>query len=459
MFNFEQTSIWLDVKKIFNSEAKHTKYEITGVLHTKDEDIEVAKVISLDVVRDYVTNIGDIRWIEFILPLGDYAKRLYPYANNLEFTIFKREVEENSGVVRYNKQKTFTRYKAVFDPSLNPQVRGAEYDQVNIETLNRKDIVNVKLQLIQRALEPLRVKTTGGIYQSISHEKLLHAVLGNESSKVTVDGKKAVDGINMVKPDNTSVIKQVVIPDNLFITDLPTFLHTRMGGIYNAGIGTYLQTYKDNTYWFIYPLYKPERFNENLPKMVFYAVPRNRYMNVERTYRVDNYVTHVAITGERRYSDSAEKEYMDSGVGFRMADARAFMKKPVEITEDGPVGKRSQLNHEVGVMDRADGLNFASPSSSGISGNPYVEYSKLLSKKGGQLLLEWQNSNPDLIYPGMPCKFFLTENDSIVEIKGVILFAHDTVMMDGVGVGSKFHVTNTILGIYTESYSMSTDKV
>lgn len=433
-YEIEETPLWADIRDIVNSGRKPVRFEYRGMLHTEKEDIAVLKVMAFDVLRDYANNIGDHLQIEFKMPLGEYVARLYPFRTNLEFTIKRIDLQEQTTSRQKNTIITTERYKAVFLPSDNPVVAGTELELNDTESLNKVDIVNVKLQLLNRSLEPLRVKTVSGVYRKTTHKKLIHSVLGGESNKVLVDGKSSIDGIDIVEPDNTEQHEHIVLPDGMHITSIPTFLQEKMKGVYNAGIGTYLQQYNNQKLWFVYPVFNTKRFDTATEKAIIYAVPQGKMPGIDRSYRKDAGVLYIVATAAKKYQDSADTDFMNKGSGFRMADARSFMKKPVVLTEDGPVAERARLNHETVSESRKDGLNYAPVSSDGVSGNPYVEYSKVLSRAVARVDFVWENSDYELLYPGMPCKYVFMDKNKPVELKGIIVFVHALVSLQGQGI-------------------------
>jgi hypothetical protein len=190
------------------------------------------------------------------------------------------------------------------------------------------------------------------------------------------------------------------------------------------GLGTYFQTYEGKKLWFVYPTYDTERFNQKGRKIVFYAVPQERFPHLDRTWHQDGDLIRVLVTAQRKYSDSAELAMMNEGSGYRMADAKAFMKKPVVLSETGPQANRAKLNHEVVIKQRADGLNYAPVSQDGPSINAFLQRSKVLARSLAQLDFVWENSDPQLIFPGMPCKYNYLSQGKVVSLKGTILFVH-----------------------------------
>lgn len=464
-YQLERSPLWLDIKKIIYTDQKPVRFELRGMLHTEKEDIPIMKIISIDTVRDYVMNIGDHIHIEFKMPLGEYAIRLYPYRNNLEFTIKSITLEAVQSIKDKKYPTTTERFKAVFLLNENPIVQANEMEMNDPESLNKVAIIDVKLQLIDRALEPLRIKTLGGIFRDYTQKELIHSLLGGESLKVLVDGKPSIEGLDIVDPDNSEKIKHSIIPDGMNLTTLTTHIQENMSGVYNAGIGTYLQTFKKKKFWFVYPLYNTKRFDDPVDKVIFYSVLQEKMPGHDRTYRKEEDVLHVIVSAAKKYQDSAESDYMNFGVGFRTSNANSYMKKPVTITEDGPIGERARLNTEVAIEDRKDSLNYMPLTSKmvndnpftnhrGISNNPFVDYSNVNARNTARIDMSWDNADHSLIRPGMPCKYVFLDRDKLIELKGTILFIHALTSLQGSSITEKTYRTVCTVTIVTEKYTL-----
>jgi len=452
MLPLEKTPLWLDIKRILQGKTNRVRFEYKGTLHTPKEDFEITKILTIDIVRNYVKNIGDEIFLQIMMPLGDYVKRLYPHRQNLEITIKRTSLFEAGQEKNTNDDIDVERYKAIFIYDKNPQIKTSDFDNIDKTSLDLTQILTVEFQLLNRALEPLRIKTTGGIFSNKNPKEVMQVLLGGESLKVLIDGKPSIDGIDIVEPDNTEKLSHVVIPQGTHVAAIPTYMQERMGGVYNAGIGTYLQTYKNKRYWFVYPLYKYTRFKTDKgPKAIFYSTPPYRYPIVERTFRVEGDNIYILAMSTKKYIDKAEADMMNTGIGFRQADARAFMKKPVLLDEKGSVvGIKNRLVSEVGLKSRDDGLNYAPISNERISANPFKQYSQINAKNGANLRFSWYNANPNLLYPGMPCKFVYLENDRVKEINGIILFVHVSIDLEQKGVLGISYYTHSEVTIFAE---------
>lgn len=450
MQELEKTPLWLDIKKILTSKTQRVRFEYTGTLHTPKEDFAITKILRMDIIRDYVKNIGDEVFIKCYMPLGDYIKRFYPYRNNIEITLQRTSLFEAGQQKNSNDKIDIERYKAIFLVDKNPAINASEFTNYDKMSLDLSQILEIELQLLNRSLEPLRIKTAEGIYKNQTAKTIIESLLGGESLKVLVDGKPAIDGLDVYTPDNSEERRHMVIPKRCIAT-IPTFLQERMGGVYNSGIGTYLQTYRKKRLWFVYPLFNYSRFSkDDRPKIVFYATPPYRYPIVERTFRIESDTIYALAMSTKRYLDKGEADLMDKGIGFRQADARAFMGKPVLISKEGPVGSYTNLVTETILKDREDNLNYAPVSDDRISSNPFKQFSLVNQKYGSQIRFMWYNADPNLLYPGMPCKYVYLDNNIVREIRGVVLFVHTAIFPDNKGVSAMAYYTHCEISLYVE---------
>lgn len=449
--NIKDTILWLDVKDIIYSARKPIKNEYRLMVHTEQEDIPVLKLITLDEVRDYVNNIGDVVHVKFMMGLGEYMVRVYPFRTNLEVTIKRITLTEEGNSKEKNSIIYTERYKAVFLTDENQNFTASELEGIDIDSLNTMSTIDVKLQLLNRSLEPLRVKSVSNIFRNVTQKQIIHNLMAGESSKIKIDGKTAIDSIDIVEPDNKEIKKHVIFPDDSLVVNIPTFLQEKMGGVYNAGIGSYLQNYKQKNTWFVYPLFNTNRFKVSKDdKAMIYGVTPGLFPNLERTYEVEAGIVRIVATNEVKYTDSADTDYMNKGSGFKMIDSNAFMTKPVIITEEGAIPSRSSLNIEVVAEERKDGLNYAPMVAGRSSANPFKEYSKINARNVSRIDFLWENSNSSLLYPGMPCRYIFLDDDKIVELNGIIAFVQSLTELQGIGINGTVYKTKSVVTLLAE---------
>lgn len=456
----QDSPLWLDLEKIFGGKEPIPVYTYTGEVHTDTEDIKIDNLVSIDTKRDYVNNIGDEIRIKFQLSYADYIRKFYPKRDNLELTLVRKQLVSDGGAIDESKPELRERFKAIFMPDQNFHANLHTAETVDDHTLNTRPPIDIQLQLLNRTLEPLRIKTFHGVFNDIEREKLIRAVLAGETAKVMIDGKPGIDAMDIVKPDNKEKIKQIIFPHWTSVLSLPTYIQERHTGMYNNGIGSYFQTYRNKRTWFIYPLYDMKRFSEPVYKLIVYAVNGQQFMGMDRTYRIEDKTLHISVTGERQYVDDGETSMMQLGSGFRQTKADDIMDMAFDIPPGkGPVGIRKKINTEAIIRERDDSLNYAPMSSREISNNIFAEASKVAVRNGARIDAVWHNSDPSLLYPGMPCKYVYMTDKDIKEVNGVLLFNQSlaTKGSDSKGVRQTdmVYTSNTVMTLFVERFTDS----
>ena len=447
--DLDQNPLATELANILSSGPKPVKFTTKLTLHTTALDIPIAKLVSKDRVKDFVNTVGDVIHVEFTMPLGDYAYNLFPYRNNLEITESRQQLSGSGSDVTPNTPILLERFKAIFMPQ-NKKIEATEYKHADQQSMNLVEVVTVHLQLINTSLEILRTVTIGGTIQNEKPEDILRAVLGSECLKVTVAGKPSIDALDIVAADNTEVKKNFIMDHGTHLLALPTNMQERQGGVYNAGIGTYVQAYKGKTILYVYPLYKTQVPKSNVPSIIFYSVPKSKYPTLDVTYRTDGLITYIVGTGDKEYKDDAEVGFMNKGVGFRMVDANAIMKQPFIMTKDGPVGARAQLNTEITSKLRTDGNNYIPFAEQAISANPFTQISRVRSSSGGTLTFHWQNPDISLLYPGIPIKVVFMNVMKRVEVLGTVLHIHELTQMSGKGMLGGLYGTTAMITVFID---------
>lgn len=453
----QETPLWLDVERIFNNPKPVPIYSFTAKLHTESEDIVINNLLSIDRVRDYAKKIGDEIRVKFQLPFGDYLRKFYPNRNNLEFTLVRSTIGPNGEPVLNKESLQQERFKAIFVAGQNPNANLTQADKVDTFTLNNRPPVDITLQLLNRSLEPMRVKTFHGVFSGVANGDLVRGILGSECSKILIDGRPSIDALDIVQPDNKDLVRQVIFPNNMSLMSLPTFLQERHTGLYSGGVGSYFQVYNQKRTWFIYPLYNTKRFDEPVPKLIIYAISGQQYGGVDKTYMVEGKTLHIVASGQQQYVDDGESNMMQKGVGFRQVKADAIMDKPVKLLAKGPMGIRKLINTETIMRDRKDMLNFAPVAAKEIANNVFAEYSRSLEKNGARMDVIWHNSDPSLLYPGMPVRYVYLSEETVKEVKGILLFNQSTITKGTPSRGAKqtdnVFTSQTAMTLFVERFT------
>lgn len=427
----EQSQLYPDISDIVK--AHDVKYNaaftIETKLHTVDKDLDSTDGLVLNgitIIRDYVNHISDYIEIQLSVQLGTYIYDIYKYLDNIEVTLITHKQKHKDKKPFITKE----RYKAVFLMEKNDKIP----TQVNQskEDLNQNLPIVITLQLLDRSVETLRIKTTQGNFDSklnpknkdMSPKAFLKSIISEEANKILIENKPALDNISIEEPDQKDQLKAITIPSYTRIVELPEYLQEKNIGVYNAGIGNYIQIFGTDHYtykktFFIYSLFDASKYDKAEYKIIFYNPTSSSISLTDITYKNEDKILKVIPYTMSKINDDKGTNTASTGSGFRISNANSYMKKPIEMKEDGPVFKRDGLNTEITYKDRKDNLNFA-PNRS-VSGNQFSLTSEILRNAGAYITLDVGNLDHDFIFPAAACKIMYEDNENKVkEIKGVI---------------------------------------
>lgn len=444
--DIENSSLWSEVQLITTNGPKPVSFYWKAEIHLPLGDRDVIKVLALNNVRNYESNIGDELEIEVVLPLGVYAKQIYPNRDNLEMTLTRVPLAEVGDEGKQDTDIDAERFKAVLIPDGMPNVEGSEMAQQSEDTLDLQSILNVHFQLLNKTLEKLRIVTVGGIFRQTTTENVVRGLLAKESSVIQVNGNAAIDGVDVEEASNQVKREHITIPQGTQLIRVPTFVQERCGGVYNAGIGSFLQ----NRIWYVYPLYDTTRLNKAERTLTLIKVPRQRYTGIERTYREEGGSVFVIGTSNSSFKDDAGTEYLNKGNGVRIPDATQFMGSGsiAKTVGNKTVMSRGKLNSEFTNGKKEDGSNNVRRSQEGVTANPFVEYSRLASRKGGIYEFTWENANASILFPGMKTRVLYLDGENVVELHGVLLSAQTLAETAGRGMTIERHITTCKLHVF-----------
>lgn len=390
------------------TERKATPYfQSSMTLHTPNKDLTSSDGIylsSLVVHRDYVENIGDYIHASVVIPLGTFMYDVYDYLENIEVTIRKRKqfnrLDKNSKNDRH--PISVERYKAVFSKEKNAAVPNTK--EMSKEDYNQRLPITLSLQLMDRSVEAIRIKTTSSSFSmegDVKATSMLRNILSKETANILVDNKLPIDFIQVDDPDNKAPLNNVVIPSYTRIVEIPDYIQERSTGCYNDGLGCYIQKYtKDHkTYkkgFWVFPLYDPDK-KDNADYNIYCpsdSATTSQYPG--SVYKDD--VLSILAHKPTMVDDDKEVGIMSSGSGFRVADASKMMDKPITLHIKGPIFERKKLNTEIVYKEREDGMNFA--VNRGNYFNVFALASDVTKRKSNFMTLQVSNLDHEVLAPG-----------------------------------------------------------
>lgn len=448
--------IYEDIKDIIEThkDTYRAPFTITAKLHTEEKDLDTGDGLLLNgikIVRDYVNNISDYIEIQLSLHLGTYLYDVYDYLNNIEVTLITIK-QLRQGKKPFIKTD---RYKAIYIADRNSALPNTINQSK--EDLNQNLPITLTLQLLDRSAETIRIKTTQGNFDKainpknsdMSPKSFLKSIISEEADKILIENKKAIDKIYIEDPDNKEQLKAITIPSQTRIIELPEYIQNKNVGMYNAGIGCYIQSFGTDHFtfekcFFIYSMFDPKKYDKQEYKIIFYSPVTSNISGTDITYKYEDKILKVLTYSISKIVDKKETDVMSTGSGFRSSNANSYMKKPVEMKEDGPVFKRNQLATEIVYKDRKDNLNFAMNRS--VSANQFSLTSEVLQKKGNYVTIEVSNLDPEFLYPGAACKInYENKEHKVKEVYGVIHAVNITYSSSNLDMPMAYNTTHVAL--------------
>lgn len=444
--DIKDSSLWREVTNITQNGEKPVHQTWTATIYVGDQKIVPFKIVSVDIDRDYLNNYTDYILVDLRIPLGTYAKRIYPYLDQLEIELKRVSIGESNDAVNVDQAAQVERFTAIMLDIGNPIVQSAIGSATAEEDLNRIDIPTVKFQLLNKSLEQIRVLPVGGIYRNMTGEDVVKSLLTKSSQTATVDATRKVKGVQMVKASNQKKRDAIILPQNLQLVDVPHHIHYNCGGLYSAGLGYYLQ----DDHWYVFPVFDSTRFSDGDPTLTIINIPAHRLPGIERTYRKDGDNLVVLATGHTSFKDIRNTAQLNSGNGVRFADASQLVDNFATIKDNRATATRAKTNTEILANKRPNDINYVTTAMRQINANPYVEYSELTARQGSGISLVWENADHTLIHPGMPTRVMYLDGNDVKEIYGVLQGGHLYASLRDPGVTSSRFVNQLTLSVFVK---------
>jgi hypothetical protein len=441
----EDTPLYYELMETFIKCDKQSQSYYKVMIHLDDQGAlyEPMVVKSITNRRDYVGAFCDEVVCTVVMPLGKYALKVYPNRNHLEITVEKYFLKENSTTIDYDKPLLSRRYTAFLIEDL-PAIKEVQGQEAKDEhALDHVSLEEVRFQLFNKVEERIRVAAVGGIYRKMRVDQLLLGLITEVTKKIKADTRIMLKGVDMVPVNNVKPLEQIVLTHGLHLSDLSGFLQKKYG-VYSAGLGSYVQ----NQNWFIYPLFDTARYKKAIRTANIYILPKKKFPEVERTYRVVGPVVSIMSTSNTEFKGDNDLSYAQDGNGVRFAEASNFMEKFQKTAGNKTGIKRKDNNNEFSAQTVGSNVDYAPVPQERITSNPFQHYSDLAKRKGGVVSLNWENSSPDLIEPGMPVRFIYFDDDKIKEAYGIMVGASHSVAKVGDMMMQK-HTTNSMLLVFT----------
>jgi len=416
----EESLLYREIKNVISESNKPVFFNFSCKLIANGKEIEPYALVTKDLLRDYANKFTDVLQIKVLIPKGDFAQYILPYEDTLECVLRYQPMSGNSKIEDNANPVQIERYRATLDVKAHPKVKGAAGHDMSYEAMNKNGFQEVSIQLVDGIAYQLRLLQVGGIHSNVNPGELARFLLGKYTEVIPPGTAVPFKGVDLVKPSNTEIWPTIDFLHGIYLEQVPAYLQKYYGGIYSTGIGYYYQ----KGIWYIYPALDITRFDTVKRSLSIMIVPPRKFPHIEKTYRLDNGNVIVLATGEVKHLDGSELVNLNQGNGARFTDASKMMFN-FGTYENGNFNvDRGVNNSEFYSIERSDGVQITPVSDNRITTNAMAEYSRVALAESSLMVVQWQNCNETLLYPGMPVKIHYESDNEDKTILGVLWQAH-----------------------------------
>ncbi|MCY1276109.1 hypothetical protein D9M68_19380 [compost metagenome] len=421
-------------------------YSYTATFVTENGSLEAMSVVSVDWIRDYRNAAGDEIQIKLVIPWGKYLHHIAPFKENLKLTVVRKKLTTGG----HDANEPIL--EQTFDAFLPMEAEGALMSSgPEVATEYTADLMGLKtvtVQLQDEVFALIRSTLVGGVFRDSVPFEVLISMLHKTAADYQTDIENAVLGVSAIPPNNKTKRSHLVIPHGTPLVSLANKLQTQFGGIYTADIGCYFQ----KGFWYVWPLYNYKLYDVAERTAMFIIAPSVRTRGIERTWRLVDKNISILITGGIHREDPSEALLLNLGNGTRFANTDNAMEGFLEISNNKAVAKRTNNANEYDAVARR-GRSMTRVSQDTTSTNAFQEASKIAARNGAYLTVHWENSNPDLIIPGMQCEIGFLVNNEVKFLNGVVVHCHALSALSGTGMHQKIHQITTEVVVMVDRLS------
>lgn len=441
----ENSSLMNAVREVTDSSAPLLLYNYSCVVRLPDgQEVTPTRLVSQDIGQDFLRTYADDTYLTLVFGVGTYSKYIYANKDRLTVILTREAVGDFDSAL--DEPILSREYKGILCESQDVAAASGSGVLDNVEVADTANVAMVRIQLIDRITEWLRCVAVGGSFRKVSPYEVLQTLVTMKTQEIPRELIDQLGTVDIYPPDNTTKRDHVVIPHMTPLVELADFLQERCGGIYSSGLGFYLHSGN----WYVWPAMHTRRFDQSPQGLTVINVPENKMPSIERTWLQKKNQVIVVSTGKTDIIDNSDKTKVDQGLGIRFNDAKGLLDSFVSTAGNITKAARGRNVTEVLVDQAIDGIARVTRSVNKISGNLFSELSMMANRKGNNVTASWENSDPTLIYPGMPVRFMYEFENQVRTRHGVLVGAQHYISMDGKGGSSQRYKTNSALMLFLD---------
>lgn len=406
-----------EITLIGASPQKPIAHQWKLVIKANGKDIQPTYIKEVKLDRLYHRNYADEVRVTLGINFADYQYNVLPYKDKLEGVLTKiplgASVEPN---VTHTRSRLTNTYKIQLQNANSSAVAGDHPMTLAKDMAGKSEIVDIVVQLYNPVIDVIRKRTFGTVFRETSALDAVAYTLVKHAKIEGADESNTILGINIDPTFVPEMRKHIIVKHDTPVVEIPDLIDRQVGGLHPAQMRYYLQS----QYWYLYPIFDHQRFNQNVKSLTIIKIPKHRLPSVEKTYRVAGEHVILLTTRETTHQDSSETLQMNEGNGVRFADANRVMNGYYEVGDNKATASGKDNLTEVKYETRGDELDMIKSAHSTVTDKYNKEYANLARKSGSYLQTIWEHGDAELLFPGMPIRYIFQDGEVTRELYGTL---------------------------------------
>lgn len=423
------------------------KYE-AEFIDVNNNIMPVHNIVSLHRTSKYLSCYTDYFFITIQVYQSVKLRLLECNRDTLKLKLYKKP-NVYSGITNKVGTTYTEEFMAYLTENNNESIENKSGGFVGGREDNMGNLITISVQLVEMGLHEFKKMTAYGVYKNISPGDLLKGLLFSPLQSLSDAGKRGYD-VHMDEPHNADKKSQMWIPQDVSLLDLPKHIQSTHG-LYSNGLGYYLA----NKMWHIYPLYEFDRFDKMSRRLTIINIPKNEMVGMENTYIYRNGHLIVYATGDTKHIDTHRQGLDNTGTGFRAAKSENMVDNFAKVDSKGkvtiPPGRNTMT---VGLSTREEKYPDIKTKEGMKTDNIWEDTSKILANMGHKVVVIWEQSNHNLLIPGMPVKLIYKHRVSFGletrALKGTLTDGDTSITTSMSSQLDNKYVSTTILAIFCQ---------
>jgi len=443
--DFQQSLIFNEFKAIAAAGDTGARWGYSVALYASGVKVNLFGIQQIVTEADYTRAFRDKMKIDVVLSEGEYLYTLLPNRRQLTLTLVRTALTEQGTALRVDGETQMLPFNAYLNDAGGPEdpnvLFGGEFHRTAKEA-DLNGVRRVRLELVDPIAMAIQGWSMGVNFRKSTLLKALRGLVHHFGGLAAQSVGYNLIGAQIDPPKNTATYNHILFPHGTLLIDALDLLH-RDKGVYSSGFSHYYH----QQYWYVFPLYDVTRYSTHQRTLTIYNIPPNKLPHIERTFRRIGKAVSVLSTGLVSPVDDTEFAQLNGGNGVRYADAGRLMDTYVTGSNGRAQIDASQNINEFITDPRADGFEqVRSPQR--LTANQFYQTSKLAATMVQTYRVVWENSDPSVLYPGMPVRVIQMRDGEQEVFEGILAGAQHITKSDGLFSHSQIFTSNSELHCY-----------